>query len=116
MGAGNTTIDEEVDRQIGRPFVDLDREIERRHGAIAALFESSEPTFRRSEEQLAAQVLSATRPGVIALGGGAVLSERTRRLLREHAFTVWIDVEIGEAWNRVRGGDRPPRRARTAFQ
>ncbi|TML98176.1 MAG: hypothetical protein E6G03_00835 [Actinobacteria bacterium] len=116
MGAGKSTIGEEVARQSGRPFVDLDREIERRHGAIAALFESSEPTFRRSEEQLAAQVLSATRPGVIALGGGAVLSERTRRLLREHAFTVWIDVEIGEAWNRVRGGDRPLARDETSFR
>jgi shikimate kinase/3-dehydroquinate synthase len=116
MGAGKSTIGEEVGRLSGRPFVDLDRELERRHGPVAVLFERSEPEFRRREEELAAEVLAAGVPAVISLGGGAVLSEQTRSLLREHAFTVWIDVELGEAWNRVRGGDRPLARDEAAFR
>jgi shikimate kinase / 3-dehydroquinate synthase len=116
MGAGKSTIGEEVARLSGRPFVDLDREIERRHGPIAELFGRSEAEFRRSEEQIAAEVLSAATPAVIALGGGAVLSEQTRLLLRERAFTVWIHAEIGQAWERVRGGDRPLARDETAFR
>jgi shikimate kinase/3-dehydroquinate synthase len=107
MGAGKSTIGEEAARLSGRAFVDLDREIEERHGPISELFERSEPEFRCVEEQLAAEVLSAAEPAVIALGGGAVLSARTRRLLRERAFTVWVEVDIGQAWERVRGGDRP---------
>jgi shikimate kinase/3-dehydroquinate synthase len=116
MGAGKSTIGEEAARLSGRSFVDLDREIEQRHGAITELFERSEPEFRRVEEQLAAEVLSAAEPAVVSLGGGAVLSERTRRLLRERAFTVWIDVDIGEAWERVRGGDRPLAREESSFR
>jgi shikimate kinase / 3-dehydroquinate synthase len=116
MGAGKSTIGEEVARLSGRAFIDLDREIERRHGPIAELFRRSEAEFRRSEEQIAVEVLSAATPAVIALGGGAVLSDQTRVLLRERAFTVWIHVEIGEAWERVRGGDRPLARDETAFR
>jgi hypothetical protein len=44
---------------------------------------------------------------VIALGGGAVLSEATRAALRERAVCVLLDVEPGVAWDRVRGSGRP---------
>jgi shikimate kinase / 3-dehydroquinate synthase len=116
MGAGKSTIGEEIARLSGRPFVDLDREIERRHGPLAELFEQSEAEFRRVEEQLAAEVLTPAEPAVIALGGGAVLSERTRLFLRQRAFTVWIDVDIAEAWERVGGGDRPLARDESSFR
>jgi shikimate kinase/3-dehydroquinate synthase len=116
MGAGKSTIGEEVGRLSGRAFVDLDDEIERRHGSITELFERSEAEFRRAEEELAREVLSAAKPAVIALGGGAVLSERTRTLLRERAFTVWIEVDVREAWERVRGGDRPLARDESSFR
>jgi shikimate kinase/3-dehydroquinate synthase len=116
MGAGKSTIGDEVGRLSGRPFVDLDLEIERRHGPITELFDHGEAEFRQYEEQLAAEVLSVSVPAVIALGGGAVLSERTRALLRERAFTVWVDVDLGTAWERVRGGDRPLARDESSFR
>jgi shikimate kinase/3-dehydroquinate synthase len=116
MGVGKSTIGEEAARLSDRPFVDLDRELERRHGPIAELFSRGEPEFRREEESVAAEALSAGEPAVIALGGGAVLSERTRRLLRERAFVVWIDVDVAEAWERVRGGDRPLARDESSFR
>jgi shikimate kinase/3-dehydroquinate synthase len=116
MGAGKSTIGQEAARLSGRPFVDLDRELERRHGPITELFDRSESEFRRLEEQLSGDVLSASEPAVIALGGGAVLSERTRLLLRERAFTVWVEVELAEAWERVRGGNRPLARDESSFR
>ena len=116
MGAGKSTIGEEAARRSGRPFVDLDRELERRHGPITELFQRSEAEFRRLEEELAAEVLSAAEPAVVALGGGAVISERTRRSLRAHAFTVWIQVDLGDAWERARGGDRPLARDQPSFR
>jgi len=107
MGAGKSTIGKKVAGLSGRPFVDLDREIERRHGAVAELFERGEAEFRRVEEELAAEVLASSTPAVIALGGGAVLSERTRELLLTAAFTLWVDVDAADAWNRVRHTGRP---------
>jgi shikimate kinase/3-dehydroquinate synthase len=116
MGAGKSTIGQEVAGLSDRPFVDLDREIERRHGPISELFGRGEAEFRRVEEKLAVEVLALSTPAVIALGGGAVLSQRTRDLLRERAFTMWVSVTRAEAWERVRGGDRPLARDEEDFK
>ena len=116
MGAGKSTIGQEVARLSGRPFVDLDREIERRHGPVAELFERGEPEFRRVEEELAAEVLGSSTPAVVALGGGAVLSEPTRELLLTDAFTLWVDVDVGDAWRRAHGSGRPLARDEGQFR
>ena len=116
MGAGKSTLGEKVARLSGRPFVDLDREIERRHAPVAELFERDEPEFRRLEEELAAEVLSSPEPAVIALGGGTVLSERTCDLLRSRAYTVRVEVDPAAAWERVRRSDRPLARDEEAFR
>ena len=116
MGAGKSTLGEKVARLSGRPFVDLDREIERRHAPVAELFELDEPEFRRLEEELAAEVLSSPEPAVIALGGGTVLSERTCDLLRSRAYTVRVEVDPAAAWERVRRSDRPLARDEEAFR
>ena len=106
MGAGKSTIGREVAERTARPFVDTDAEIERLHGPIPELFERGEPEFRRLEEQIVAEALAGP-PSVIALGGGAVLSEKTRERLRAHAYTVLVDVDVDEAWERVKGSNRP---------
>jgi shikimate kinase / 3-dehydroquinate synthase len=116
MGVGKSTIGAEVAGLIGRRFVDLDRELEHRYGPIAELFERSEADFRSKEEEVAADVLRSAAPTVIALGGGAVLSDRTRALLRERAHTMWVDVDVETAWERARDGDRPLAREETAFR
>jgi shikimate kinase / 3-dehydroquinate synthase len=106
MGAGKTTIGRQVAERTGRPFVDTDEEIERRHGPIPELFERGEPEFRRLEEQVVTEALAGPK-AVIALGGGAILADATRERLRAQAFTVWLDVDDDRAWERVRGSDRP---------
>jgi shikimate kinase/3-dehydroquinate synthase len=116
MGAGKSTIGKEVARASGRPFVDLDREIERRHGPIAELFERGEPEFRRIEEELAAEALASSTPAVIAFGGGAVLSPRARELLVADAFTLWVDVDVRDAWHRASGSGRPLAQDETRFR
>ncbi len=74
MGAGKTTVGRQVAERIGRPFVDTDEEIEKRHGPIPELFERGEPEFRRLEEQIVAEALAGPK-AVIALGGGAILAD-----------------------------------------
>ena len=115
MGAGKSTIGREVAGRTARPFVDTDVEIERLHGPIPELFERGEPEFRRLEEQIVAEALAGP-PSVIALGGGAVLSEKTRERLRAHAFVVQMEVHPDAAWERVRGSDRPLARDEDDFR
>ncbi len=117
MGAGKTTVGREVARLTERPFVDLDEEIEARHGPIARIFdERGEAEFRRIEEGLAAEALARPEPAVIALGGGAVTSSSTRERLRKHAFTTWLVVEPDVAWKRVRETARPLARDEGEFR
>ena len=106
MGAGKSTLGPEIARRLGRPFVDVDGEIERGHGAIADLFrERGEAAFREIEARLATDVAARRDPVVVALGGGAV---ETRDLIeRSGMFVVHLDVDVETAWTRVRGSPRP---------
>jgi len=106
MGAGKTTIGRELARLTHRPFVDTDEEIEKRFGPIHELFERGEAEFRRIEEQVVAEALAGPT-AVIALGGGAVLSEATRKRLRRTAWVAWVTVGVETAWSRVRDSGRP---------
>jgi shikimate kinase / 3-dehydroquinate synthase len=114
MGAGKSTIGRELARLTARPFVDTDEEIEKRFGPIGDLFERGEPEFRRIEKQVVAETLAGPT-AVIALGGGAVLSEATQERLSRTAFTAWVQVDVDAAWSRVSGSGRPLARDREQF-
>jgi shikimate kinase/3-dehydroquinate synthase len=110
MGAGKTTVGAEVAARLDRPFIDTDREVERREGeSIETIFRFTmgEEVFRKREEEVASDVLASGPPAVVALGGGAILSPKTRQALRERAMAVFLDVEPELAWERVRGPGRP---------
>jgi shikimate kinase len=69
MGAGKTTLGAKVAERLGRPFVDLDRELERETGEqIAVLFRQSETDFRVREARASAAALERRTPAVLALG------------------------------------------------
>ncbi|HLM33389.1 MAG TPA: bifunctional shikimate kinase/3-dehydroquinate synthase [Gaiellaceae bacterium] len=116
MGAGKSTVGREVALLTGRRFVDTDEEIVRLHGPIPALFERGEHEFRQIEERAVAEALREPEPGVLALGGGAILSEATRGLLRQRAWTVWLRVDPDVAWERVGDADRPLAQEESAFR
>jgi 3-dehydroquinate synthetase/shikimate kinase len=106
MGAGKTTVGEEVARRLHRPFHDVDREIENAHGSIWELFEEQgEAAFRELEARFVRDVCGRRDPAVIAVGGGAV---ETRRLLHERGVcVVHLDTDVDTAWARVHGSRRP---------
>ncbi|MEX2646547.1 MAG: bifunctional shikimate kinase/3-dehydroquinate synthase [Gaiellaceae bacterium] len=118
MGAGKSTVGAEAARLLGRPFVDLDRELERETGSrVHQLFaERGEAEFRELEEEVAVEALADRSPAVVALGGGAVTSERIRESLAEAALTVWLRVDVDEAWRRAAGPERPLARDEGAFR
>ncbi|MFN2468091.1 MAG: bifunctional shikimate kinase/3-dehydroquinate synthase [Gaiellaceae bacterium] len=109
MGAGKTTLGLEVAERLGRPFLDLDHELERQARAtIPELFaQRGEAEFRVLEAQASVEILRSRQPAVLALGGGAITTEPVRRALADHALSVLIEVEPDAAWERVLGSGRP---------
>jgi len=86
MGTGKTSVGREVAARLGRPFLDMDVEIEARAGkTISQLFaDEGEALFRQMEADLCRE-LSAQQGLVIATGGGALVHavhgpENLRRL------------------------------------
>ena len=107
MGAGKSTLGTALAERLGRRFVDVDRRIEE-HAPIDRIFATEgEPAFRAREAKHVREALQAAEPSVVALGGGAVGTDQVRVLLREHAFTVLVEVDVDAAWARSQGTDRP---------
>jgi shikimate kinase/3-dehydroquinate synthase len=118
MGAGKSTLGPELADRLGRPFVDLDRELERSLGqTIPQLFQQGgEVEFRVREAGQAIAALRLPDPAVIALGGGAVETSSIRNELRERALTVLLEVDPKTAWERAGGGERPLAQEETEFR
>jgi shikimate kinase len=99
-GSGKTTVGRALADRLGLGFADVDAVIVDRVGKpIAEIFaDDGEDAFRRLEEQVTAELLD--EPGVLALGGGAVLSAKTRSALRGRRV-VWLRVGLAAAVKRV---------------
>ena len=111
--SGKTTVGTAIAAELRLPFRDTDADVEAQTGTrIADLFvEQGEPHFRILEERAVARAL-AEHEGVLALGGGAVTSPATRRLLVDHGRSggtvIWLDVDVASAAKRVGlSRDRP---------
>jgi shikimate kinase/3-dehydroquinate synthase len=118
MGVGKTTLGMQLAERIGRPFFDLDREIERSlRRSIPDLFRrEGETQFRLVEAERTLATLRFDRPSVLALGGGAIETASIREALRKYALTVLLEVEVDEAWQRVQQSSRPLAKDREQFQ
>jgi shikimate kinase len=89
-------------------FRDTDADIVELAGKpIAEIFIDEGEEHFRSVEREAVRAALDEHGGVLSLGGGAVLSEDTRQLLKAH-HVVLLDVDLGTATKRVGlNRDRP---------
>lgn len=106
-GAGKTTIGRRLARAMNLPLVDSDDLIAKGEGKPTGevFSDLGEERFREVEADYVARSLASG--GVVSLGGGAVLTESTRKLLQAHKV-VWIDVSVEEGVRRTSGNDSRP--------
>ncbi|BCJ67868.1 shikimate kinase [Polymorphospora rubra] len=108
MGAGKSTVGQALADALGVGFRDTDLDVEATAGKPIPeiFFDDGEEHFRALEH---AAVIAALESfdGVLALGGGAILAEKTRAALAGHTV-VFLSVGLSEAVKRVGfGAGRP---------
>jgi shikimate kinase len=110
MGVGKSSIGRRLGSRLGVPFVDADTEIEQAAGmSIADIFAShGEAAFRSGEARVIARLLNGG-PQVLATGGGAVMNEATRALIKERGVSIWLSAELDLLLRRIskRKAERP---------
>ena len=96
MGAGKTTIGKLLAKKLKKTFFDTDHEIEKKLGVkVSVIFElEGEEGFRKREAQVIDE-LSQKKDIILATGGGAVLSEENRALLKERGKVIYL-IWLGE--------------------
>jgi shikimate kinase len=95
MGAGKTTIGRHLAAELSLPFIDTDAEIEQRSGAdIPWIFDvEGEQGFRQRESKVLSDVCAAGS-AVVATGGGIVIRDENRDLIRQNGRTVYLQASI----------------------
>ena len=110
-GAGKTTLGGALARELGWPFVELDREIEREAAvSLSELFMLyGQAGYRRIERRCLERLIDGHERCVVAVGGGIVTEPDTYRLLLDRCYTVWIKAAPEEHMGRVvaQGDFRP---------
>jgi len=110
-GGGKSTLGGRLAERLDVPFIELDREIERRSGAtLSEIFDMfGQETFRRAEREALDDVLRQHQNFVIATSGSIVTEPGTLELLLASCFTVWVRAEPEEHMKRVMAqGDMRP--------
>jgi XRE family transcriptional regulator, aerobic/anaerobic benzoate catabolism transcriptional regulator len=110
-GAGKSTLGVRLAKQLGAPFIELDREVEREAGtSLSEIFLLyGQAGYRRYEKRCLEKVLEANERLVLATGGSIVSEPGTYDLLLSECFTVWLRAEPEEHMARViaQGDTRP---------
>ena len=108
-GAGKTSVGEGVAQALGRAFLDLDREIERREGMpVSQIFgERGEHHFRKLEAQLTGE-LREVGGMIVSPGGGWIAQPGNVELLRPPARIIYLRVRPETAIKRL-GAERATR-------
>src|ERR1035441_2465310 len=110
-GGGKSTLGALLAERLNVPFIELDREIERRSGAnLSEIFDMfGQETFRRAEREALDDMLRRHQHFVMTPSGSIVTEPGTLELLLASCFTVWVRAEPEEHMKRVMAqGDMRP--------
>lgn len=108
MGSGKSTISKVLAKKTDLKSVDIDRLISEKVGMdIPSIFSQyGEEYFRDLEEEILKQVLRVDGQ-IISCGGGIILRESNRNLLKQRAINCWLDSSAETSISRIKHSGRP---------
>ena len=109
MGAGKSTVGRRLAKKLGAQFYDSDKVIEEKTGVdIPTVFEyEGESGFRLREEKVINELCQLENI-VLATGGGAVLSEVTRKLIASKGTVFFLSATVETLLNRTSSDSNRP--------
>ena len=112
MGAGKTTIGRGLARLLRWDFVDTDHALEARTGvSVSHIFEiEGEEGFRAREAKILAEIGDAcnAKNQVVATGGGIILREDNRRIMRKSGTVIYLQADPELLWRRLQDCNSRP--------
>lgn len=107
-GCGKSSLGRKVSSMLHIPYVDMDQRISDVVGCtVSDMFERyGEQAFRNAETNTLIQLTRET-PSLISTGGGTVLRENNRAIMRNHGVIVLIDRPLEEIMGDIKLDRRP---------
>src|SRR5215469_1972255 len=103
-GSGKSTVARLLAHELGWDWLDADEVLEKRCGqSIRSLFAAEGEAGFRDREAAMLVELCRLQQHVIATGGGVVLRESNRELLRASGCVVWLTANVETLWQRLQG-------------
>ena len=103
MGSGKTTIGQRVAKQLKMEFVDCDRNMEKQTGAsVNLIFDVEGESGFRTRESKMLKALTSRHNVLVATGGGTVLREENRELLKRTGLVVYLQTSVNQQLHRLR--------------
>ena len=109
MGSGKSTVGKHLAKLLSYPFIDCDAEIESRAGAdIQWIFDvEGEAGFRQRETSVLKNLVEQPC-GVIATGGGAIVAQENREMMRRFGVVVFLNATVLQQLKRTGSGEGRP--------
>ncbi len=107
-GASKTSVGRVLSRQLGMMFMDTDAILEYEYSMPVSEFIAAcgEDYFRRQESKVVERLDGEDIENILAaVGGGAVLSEENRRIIKNNAVCVWLKAKPLTLYDRLKGDE-----------
>lgn len=104
MGAGKTEVGCRLAESLGWPFVDLDREIEKREGmSIREIFKQRGEGYFRVLERSELRQVSVRHNSVVAVGGGGFCNAENQKIIARTGTSIWLNAPLETLFARCSG-------------
>jgi shikimate kinase len=109
MGAGKSTLGQELAVKLSQPFLDLDDYIEEKSGkSISDIFDQDgEMAFRKLERKYLLEVIRKFE-GVVALGGGTLQNQHIVDHIKVNGLLIFIETPISVILERIQNNPVRP--------